>query len=232
MIEHVFILHGVAGVGKGHIANKIASDMTFARSIAKIPLDSTFKSIPFSTVLKRDVMYLMHIENIELFDTFKVDVSNIVHIKIDVLYTLLKQMYNVKYSNELLFNIQRIFKMGGGSVIKVSARSLLQGYADLLKLVTRESIFADGAIDEILKIDNDDSIVIVIDDLRYYVEAETITNYCIKNNIEYTMCNVYGNDGYNLPKHSSEFMLDSIIFDKYIFNTKADIRVGNIKEKV
>lgn len=248
MITDIILLHGVAGVGKGYIANKIKNDIDFAKLINhNINENTKFISISIATTLKKDLMDLLAINSIELLNKFKVKPNMLFDIPVDTVFTLIKQKYKIRtvpmldiinsnsaieYSTVeeqrsdmlLLDAIHKYFNVSDEGIISTNVRSLHQQYADLLKYVTSESIFVSSMLNiiETEKQFTNDNTILIIDDLRYYVEAQEITKYCILSNIKYSICLVYGNNGYNLDKHSSEVLLDKLTFDKYIYNSKVD----------
>ena len=217
MVSDIILLHGVAGVGKGYITDKIKNDINFAKSIDyNIKNNSKFVSTSVSITLKRDLMYLLAINSIELLNKFKVKTNMLFDIPVDTVFTLIKQKYEIRdipmpifansesaidydkvkeqRSDILIFDgIRKHFKFNDDGLISINVRNLHQQYADLLKYVTTESIFVDSMLD-FIKTDEQfscDNTVVIIDDLRYYVEAQEITRYCVLNNINYSMCLVY-----------------------------------------
>jgi len=222
MIKGMIILHGVAGVGKGHVANVVQDNLEFAKElIPDICSNNKIVIESLSLILKRDIMHLLAIDSAEQLNKFKVNESKMFEIKHTTLYTLIEQVHGVIKNNKVMITVQRIFGHAVNGKVTMNVRVLHQRYADLLKALTVESIFVDELLSHLEnKYNTIKETIIVIDDLRYYVESEALIQFCKQANIPCVMCNVYGNSGYNLSKHSSEFMLDKIDFDKYIYNSK------------
>jgi hypothetical protein len=152
-------------------------------------------------------------------DDIKLILSNMFGISIEV-------FNNLKNENKALY-LSNLDSMGVNYKRLTSFRQLIQNFGQVMKKIYGESFWVDRLI---LKLKDNKDENIVITDLRYFVELETLTNYFGKENI--TTIRVINNSLVDNDEHSSEQEMLNYKTDIVLNNTNQILNDGQVLEKV